>query len=211
MKYKIIPVTHYQQNCSLVICEETNKAALIDPGGDTEKIALQISQENIDVEKILLTHGHFDHVGSAVEIAQQLNIPIIGPAKEDKFWLDRLSDDARMFGFASIDAFTPTQWLIDGDSVAVGNIVFTVAHCPGHTPGHVVFVDEKNRIAFVGDVLFKDSIGRTDFPRGDHETLLQSIKQKLLIFGDDITFVPGHGPISTFGRERLQNPFIVDK
>jgi len=210
MKYKIIPVTHYEQNCSLVICEETNKAALIDPGGDTEKLSLQISQENIDVEKILLTHGHFDHVGGAVEIAQKLNIPIIGPAKEDKFWLDRLPDDARMFGFAKTGAFTPTLWLSDGDSVTVGNIIFTVVHCPGHTPGHVVFIDEKNRIAFVGDVLFKDSIGRTDFPLGDYETLMRSIKQKLLIFGDDITFIPGHGPISTFGRERLHNPYIAN-
>jgi len=210
MKYKIVPVTHYAQNCSLIICEKTAKGALIDPGGEVEKLLQCVKQENIQLEKILLTHGHFDHVGGAKEIALRLNIPIIGPAVEDKFWIDRLPEDGRLTGFGELQSFTPTQWLSDGDLVTVGELVLSVLCCPGHTPGHVVFINEANQLAFVGDVLFKDSIGRTDFPMGDHETLISSIKNKLIPLGDDITFVPGHGPTSTFGRERLYNPFIAE-
>ena len=209
MKFKITPVTHYQQNCSLIICEDTNKAAIVDPGGDVEKLIAMIAAEKVELEKVLLTHGHFDHVGGAVQIAEHFDIPIIGPAQEDEFWLDRLPGDARMFGFSPTKAFTPDQWLADDDQVNIGNLQLLVIHCPGHTPGHVVFVEKQQRLAFVGDVLFKDSIGRTDFPLGDYQTLIHSIIQKLLPLGDEFTFVPGHGPISTFGRERLHNPFIT--
>jgi len=210
MKYEVTPVTAYQQNCSLVICENTGHAALIDPGGETERLLKNVAAKEIQLEKILLTHGHLDHVGAAAEIAAQLKIPIIGPHKEDAFWLNALPQQAEMFGFASLSAFQPDQWLQDNDSVSVGDLTFEVIHCPGHTPGHVIFYHENSKTAFVGDVLFKGSIGRTDFPKGDHDTLIHCIKNKLLPLGDDVTFVPGHGPQSTLGEERLHNPFIKE-
>jgi len=208
MKYQIYPVTHYQQNCSLIWCDETNKAALVDPGGECERLLQAIAEQGVTVDKVLLTHGHFDHVGGATEIATKLNVPIVGPHQEDAFWLQLLPKQAEMFNFPPAAAFEPDQWLQEGQQVEVGNVTLKVLHCPGHTPGHVVFFDAQTETAFVGDVLFNGSIGRTDFPKGDYDTLIHSIKNKLLPLGDDVTFVPGHGPVSTLGEERLSNPFL---
>ena len=209
MKYHVVPVTAYQQNCSLIWCEATNKAALVDPGGDIDLLLAEVEQSNVKLEKILLTHGHLDHVGGARSIADQLDIPIIGPHEADAFWFEMLPKQAEMFSFEPLQAFLPDQWLEAGMSVKVGDEILSVFHCPGHTPGHIVFVNETARMAFVGDVLFKGSIGRTDFPGGDYDTLINSIKDTLLPLGDDIVFVPGHGPVSTFGSERMTNPFLT--
>ncbi len=210
MKYQIIPVTTYQQNCSLIWCEVTNKAALVDPGGDIDLLLSKVQRSGMKLEKILLTHAHLDHVGGAKLIADQLDVPIIGPHEADAFWFEVLPKQAEMFGFDPIEAFLPDQWLEAGMTVNVGDEVLSVFHCPGHTPGHIVFLNERTRLAFVGDVLFKGSIGRTDFPRGDYATLINSIKETLLPLGDDIVFIPGHGPISSFGSERMTNPFLQD-
>ena len=209
MKYLIIPVTPYQQNCSLVWCEMTRSAALIDPGGETTKLLQQVENNKLNLEKIMLTHGHLDHVGAALEISKKLNIPIIGPHKDDIFWLELIPQQTQMFNFPPNSSFTPDQWLNEGDVVNVGEISFSVLHCPGHTPGHVIFFDSESKTAFVGDVLFKGSVGRSDFPQGDHHTLISSINNKLLPLGDDVIFIPGHGPNSTFGHERRTNPFLV--
>ncbi len=208
MKYRIIPVTSYQQNCSLVWCEQSRKAALIDPGGDIEQLLAAVKEEQVTLDKLLLTHGHLDHVGGAEVLAKQLKIPIIGPHKADLFWLQSLPQQAEMFGFPPITAFQPEQWLEEGMSVPIGEQQLQVLHCPGHTPGHVVFYHPDDQLAFVGDVLFQESVGRSDFPQGDHDTLIESITQKLLPLGDDVTFVPGHGPCSTLGHERKFNPFL---
>ena len=210
MKYKIIPVTAYQQNCSLIWCENTNKAALIDPGGDIEVLLAQVDELGLQLEKILLTHGHLDHVGGAKQIAIKLEVPIIGPHQADAFWLQSLPKQSEMFGFAYIDAFEPDQWLEEGETIKVGDVELSVLHCPGHTPGHVVFYSEADGLVFVGDVLFQGSIGRTDFPQGDYDSLITSIKEKLLPLGDDVMFVPGHGPMSSLGHERQNNPFLQD-
>lgn len=211
MRYQIIPVTAYQQNCSLISCEKTNKAALIDPGGDVEKLLAAVDETDVQLEKVLLTHGHLDHVGGARVIADQLGIPVVGPHEADAFWLQALDQQSQMFGFEHTEPFLPDQWLQEGESVTVGEQVLEVLLCPGHTPGHIVFFHRKDQIAFVGDVLFQGSIGRTDFPAGDYDTLINSIKEKLLPLGDEVAFVPGHGPMSTFGAERLRNPFLQDR
>lgn len=208
MKYQIIPVTSYQQNCSLIWCEVSKKAALIDPGGDVDQLLAVVKNEGVILEKILLTHGHLDHVGGADIIAKQLNIPIIGPHKADQFWLQALPQQSNKFGFSHTEPFLPDEWLEDGATISLGEQQLKVLHCPGHTPGHVVFYHHKQQLAFVGDILFQGSIGRTDFPQGDHNTLINSITQTLLPLGDGITFVPGHGPCSTFGQERRFNPFL---
>lgn len=211
MKYRIIPVTAYQQNCSLLICQQTNKAALIDPGGDIDVLLAAVKQEGVELESILVTHGHLDHVGGVAELAEKLTLPIIGPQQADDFWIQNLPEQVRVFGFPHSDSFTPTRWLNDGDTVKVGEEVLQVIHCPGHTPGHVVYFSETARVAWVGDVLFKGSIGRTDFPKGDHQTLINSIKNKLWPLGTDVAFVPGHGPMSTFGEEMLNNPYVGNR
>lgn len=208
MKYQIIPVTPFMQNCTLLWCEHTNQAAVVDPGGDVELILDAVQQQGITLTKILLTHAHIDHVGATAQLAEQLNIPIEGPHKADEFWLSGLPDQSRMFGFPPVKSFTPTRWLTDNDTVTIGNQTLTVLHCPGHTPGHVVFYHEASGLAQVGDVLFKGSIGRTDFPQGDHHALLTSIHDKLMPLGDNVAFIPGHGPMSTLGEEKRSNPFL---
>ncbi|MBU3719754.1 MAG: MBL fold metallo-hydrolase [Burkholderiaceae bacterium] len=208
MQFEIFPVTAFQQNCSLVICPLTQRAAFIDPGGDIDHLEAVAREANVTIEKILLTHGHIDHCGQAGTLARQLGVPIEGPHRDDQFWIDQLKTQGMMFGMPGAEGFEPDRWLEDGDTVCVGEEVMNVIHCPGHTPGHVVFVHPKNRLAFVGDVLFAGSIGRTDFPRGNHQQLIDSIRKKLFPLGDDIEFVPGHGPMSTFGEERRSNPFV---
>jgi hydroxyacylglutathione hydrolase len=208
MDYEIIPVTPFQQNCSLVVCPVTRKAAFIDPGGDIDQLEAIAEHAGVEIEKILLTHGHIDHCGEAGMLAERLGVPIEGPHKDDKFWIDQLPGQGKMFGFPPLEAFTPDRWLEDGDTVMVGQQALEVIHCPGHTPGHVVFIHLADRLAFVGDVLFAGSIGRTDFPRGNHADLLRSIKERLFPLGDDIDFVPGHGPMSSFGDERRSNPYV---
>ncbi|MDP2834840.1 MAG: MBL fold metallo-hydrolase [Pseudomonadota bacterium] len=208
MKFTILPVTPYQQNCSLIWCEATRQAALVDPGGDVEMLLAAVERAGVTLTKLLLTHGHLDHVGGALELSRRLNLPIVGPHPGDAFLLDNLPQQAEMFGFPPAESFAPKEWLHDGDSVVVGKLALQVIHCPGHTPGHVVLFEPESRHAFVGDVLFKGSIGRTDFPRGNHDDLIASIKEKLFPLGDDVAFVPGHGPMSTFGFERRSNPFV---
>ncbi len=208
LRLRILPVTPFEQNCSLIWCSATGRAALVDPGGDVEYLLDAVSQAGVRLDKLLLTHAHLDHVGGARQLARELDLPIHGPEEGDAFWLDSLPDQARMFGFPPAEAFRPDHWLHDGDTVELGDLRLQVIHCPGHTPGHVVFFEPDSRHAFVGDVLFQGSIGRTDFPRGDHQALLHAIRHKLFPLGDDIAFVPGHGPMSTFGRERRHNPFV---
>ncbi|MBN42431.1 MAG: hypothetical protein CL573_02955 [Alphaproteobacteria bacterium] len=208
MKVVIIPVTAFQQNCSLLWCTETNMAAVVDPGGEIDRINTAIAAQGVVVEKILLTHGHIDHAGAAADLAEQLSVPIEGPHIEDRFWLEQLVDQGARFGVEAGRPFTPSRWLQQGDSVTVGNLTFEVRFCPGHTPGHIIFFEPASRIAFVGDVLFQGSIGRTDLPGGDHDDLLASIREQLWPLGDDVTFIPGHGPASKLGHERETNPFL---
>ncbi len=210
IQVSIVPVTAYQQNCSIIKCVETGKGALVDPGGDVERVLEAAEKMGAAIEKILLTHGHMDHCAAADVLRQRLAVPIEGPEKEDAFWIDRLPEWCQMSGFPHADAFAPDRWLEQGDTVTVGAQTLQVFHCPGHTPGHVVFLHSGERVAWVGDVLFQGSIGRTDFPRGDHDQLIHSIRDTLFPLGDDITFVPGHGPTSTFGQERRSNPFVAD-
>jgi len=210
MQIEVIPVTPFEQNCSLVICPQTQRAAFVDPGGDIDHLEAYSRQLGARVEKILLTHGHIDHCGEAKRLAERLGVPIEGPHRDDAFWIDQLAVQGQMFGFPPLDPFTPDRWLEDGDTVMVGEQALEVLHTPGHTPGHVVFVHLGERIAFVGDVLFAGSIGRTDFPRGNHAQLLRSIRERLFPLGDDVRFVPGHGPGSSFGEERRSNPFVAD-
>ena len=183
---------------------------MIDPGGDLDTILAEVKRLGLNLTQIWLTHAHIDHAGGTKELAQRLNLPIIGPHVGDQFWIDQLPQQSKMFGFAHADAFTPTRWLVDGDTVSLGNSTVNVRHCPGHTPGHVVFYAAEIKRAFVGDVLFAGSIGRTDFPQGDLGTLLSSIRERLWPMGNDTTFIPGHGPESTFGRERRTNPYVGD-
>lgn len=211
LQFEIVPVTPFQQNCSIIWCDETKEAAMVDPGGDIHLLKEKVQQLGLTVTKLILTHGHLDHVGGTEPLAKELGIPVVGPHKEDAFWLQGLPRQSEMFGFPLTEAFDPDQWLEDGDTVAVGNQTLSVLHTPGHTPGHVVLYSSEANVAFVGDVLFKGGIGRTDFPKGDYQTLIDSIKGKLWPLGNDVTFIPGHGPISTFGSERASNPFVADE
>ena len=208
LRYLTIPVTPFQQNCSLVWCDDTRQAAVIDPGGDLEVILSAVDEHGLKLQQIWLTHAHIDHAGATAELAARLKLPIIGPHPGDQFWIDGLPQQGVMFGFPRCEAFTPTRWLHDGDTVTLGGHTLNVRHCPGHTPGHVVFHSPEMNRAFVGDVLFAGSIGRTDFPQGNHQQLIDSITQRLWPMGDDTVFIPGHGPESTFGRERMSNPFV---
>ncbi len=209
MKYRVIPVTAFEQNCSLAWCEHSMRGVLIDPGGEAERLLAAAEHEGVTLERILLTHGHVDHVSAAREIADRLGIPLEGPQAEDEFLFRALPNQCEMFGFPMTEPFLPDRWLEDGESVSFGEVTLKVIHTPGHTPGHIVFHDPASQVAFVGDVLFQGSIGRTDFPRGDMRALLDSIRTKLWPLGD-VTFIPGHGPISTFAEERRSNPYVGD-
>ena len=208
-QYQIIPVTDFQENCSIIWCDETNEAAFIDPGGEPELLKKAVEKLGVNIKKILLTHGHLDHVGVAAELAKHYDVKIIGPSQEDEFLFTALPQQSMQFGFPYTESFLPDRWLKENDKIQIGNISLDVLFCPGHTPGHIVFINVKDKIAFVGDVLFKNSIGRTDFPRGNHADLISSIIHKLFPLGDDFIFVPGHGPMSSFGNERMTNPFLV--
>lgn len=206
----IAPVTPLQQNCTIVWCAKTKKAAVIDPGGEVPRVLGAIEAQGLTLEKIWVTHGHLDHAGGTADLKARTGVPIEGPHPDDKFWIDDIETSAARWGMAGAKSFTPDRWLQDGDTVQLGETEFEVIHCPGHTPGHVVFFNRKARFAQVGDVLFQGSIGRTDFPRGNFEQLIHSITQKLWPLGDDVAFVPGHGPMSTFGAERKSNPYVSD-
>jgi hydroxyacylglutathione hydrolase len=206
----IVPVTPFQQNSSVIWCDATMEGAVIDPGGDLDQILAAAREHRVRIGRILITHGHLDHAGATAELASQLKVPIEGPQVAERFWIDQLATQGRMFGLQGGEPFEPDRWLEQGDTCTVGNELLEVYHCPGHTPGHVVFFNRAGQLAFVGDVLFAGSIGRTDFPRGDHAALIHSITTNLWPLGDDVTFVPGHGPTSTFGAERRSNPFVGD-
>lgn len=208
MRYAIVPVTPFEQNCTIFWCEATRQAAVIDPGGNVERIQQVLKDEGLMLAKILVTHGHIDHAGAVGLLAAQAGVPIEGPHEDDRFWIEGMPQQSKMFGFPNVQGFTPTRWLKAADKVNFGEVELDVLHCPGHTPGHVVFFHAPSRLAQVGDVLFQGSIGRTDFPRGDHETLIRSIKEQLFPLGDDVQFIPGHGPMSNFGEERRYNPFL---
>ncbi len=211
LQHETLTVTPFQQNCSLVWCDLTHEAALIDPGGELPRLLAAVQRRGLQLRQILLTHAHIDHAGGAGALARETGLPIVGPHEGDRFWIDALAQQAAMFGFPPAERFEPTRWLADGDTVAVGRSVLAVRHCPGHTPGHVVFHSAEAKLAFVGDVLFAGSIGRTDFPGGDFDTLVTSIRDRLWPMGDDTTFVPGHGPESRFGDERRHNPYVRDR
>ncbi|KQN86940.1 hypothetical protein ASE90_06575 [Sphingomonas sp. Leaf67] len=205
----IIPVTPLQQNCTLLWCTKTMRGAFVDPGGDLPRLLAAAEQHGVRIEKILLTHGHIDHCGEAKPLAEQLGVPIEGPHEADRFWIARLDEDGKRWGLRGVP-FEPDRWLVEGDTVTVGEASFAVYETPGHTPGHVIFHHADAKFALVGDVLFQGSIGRTDFPLSDTQALIDSVVTKLWPLGDDIAFVPGHGPGSTFGHERATNPFVGD-
>ncbi|HMV00858.1 MAG TPA: MBL fold metallo-hydrolase [Rhodocyclaceae bacterium] len=208
MRYAIIPVTPFEQNCSVFWCEKTRLAAVIDPGGDIERIERLLTEQRLSLALILVTHGHIDHAGGVAALAEKTGVPVEGPQREDQFWIQGMAEQSRMFGFPGVRSFVPNRWLEEGDTVRFGEVELEVLHCPGHTPGHVVFFHRPSKLLQVGDVLFQGSIGRTDFPRGDYDALIHSIRAKLLPLGDDVEFIPGHGPMSTLGDERRYNPYL---
>jgi len=209
LRAAIVPVTQLQQNCSLVWSEATKKGAIIDPGGDVPLILDAIKQVEMIPEKIILTHGHLDHVGGAMELKEALGVPIEGPHISDKFLMERAEEQAASYGLTGMRNASSDRWLNEGDKLEIGGEAFEIFHCPGHSPGSLVYYNKANGFALVGDVVFQGSIGRTDFPYGDHEALISAIKTKLLPLGDDIAFICGHGPMSTFGQERQSNPFLL--
>ena len=199
------------QNSCVIWNEETKNAAVTDPGGDLDKIEGYLEANGLKLKKIFITHGHLDHAGGAFNLSQKYKITIEGPHKEDEFLISALEEHGKMYGLSDSKNFLPDRWLEDGDQLELDGINFDVYHCPGHTPGHVIFHNKEAKFAIVGDVLFQGSIGRTDFPRGNHEDLINAIRTKLWPLGDDVTFVPGHGPVSTFGQERQTNPYVADQ
>lgn len=207
-----VPVTPFQQNCCVLRCDVSGKGAIVDPGGELERILAVVEEQDVEIEQILLTHGHLDHAGAAQSLARKLELPIIGPQEDETFWLDQMLQQAEMFGVpsAGVEVCKPDRFLEHGDTVDVGEIQLQVLHCPGHTPGHVAFFDPESRVVILGDLLFRGSIGRTDFPRGDHATLIRSLFDNILPLGDDVTFYSGHGPTGTLGEERLTNPFLLN-
>ncbi len=208
LSYHLIPVTAFAQNCTLLICNATQSSALIDPGGDAERIIAKLSVLGLIPQQILLTHGHLDHVGAAKQLADYYQIKIIGPDNRDKFLFDALPQQSEMFGFPPCEVFYPDEWLTEGQSIAIGQQRFAVLHCPGHTPGHIVFYNSADQLLISGDVIFRGGVGRSDFARGNHYDLIASIKEKLLPLGGEVTFIPGHGDISTLGYEKVHNPFL---
>ncbi|HEM7523862.1 TPA: MBL fold metallo-hydrolase [Providencia rettgeri] len=211
MKYTIIPVTPFMQNCHVIWDENTLDAVVVDPGGEAEKLISTIENLGLKLTKILLTHGHSDHIGASAILSKHFSVPIYGPQKEDAFWIENLAEQNAMFYIGECPDFTPDYWLEEGDKVTCGNITFDVLHCPGHTPGHIIFVNHADKLISMGDVLFKGGVGRSDFPRGNHQDLISSIKNKVLPLGDDFQFIPGHGPMSNLGFERKTNPFLQDE
>lgn len=209
LKATLIPVTPLQQNCTLLWCTATMRGAFVDAGGDLPMLKAAAAQHGVQIEKLLVTHGHIDHCGQTGQLAAELGVPIEGPHEDDRFWIDRLGEDGAKYGIDG-QVFEPDRWLVDGDTVSVGELTFDVLHCPGHTPGHVIFHHAPSRLAIVGDVLFQGSIGRTDFPRGNHQDLIDAITGKLWPLGGETAFVPGHGPMSNFAHERRTNPFVAD-
>lgn len=210
MKIQVIPVTPFAQNCSLIWDPDTLKGALVDPGGDAHKLYQAVTNNNVSIEKVILTHGHLDHVGATVEVAAHYQVPVIGPHIGDKFWLDALMQQSQMFGFPPTQPFSPDQWLTEQDTISLGNLTLDILHCPGHTPGHVALVERGSNTVIVGDIIFAGSIGRTDFPQGNHQQLLDSIREKLFTLPESMTVYPGHGPTTTIGHERATNPFVAD-
>ncbi len=211
LQIRVIPVTPLQQNCSLIWNEDTKRAALVDPGGDADRLMDALNHFGVTLTRMWLTHGHLDHAGAAAELRERTGVAVEGPHKDDQFWLDLIEDSAKRYGVTGLRNVTPDRYFDDGETLEFEGVTFDVSHTPGHTPGHVVIHNKDLKIAFVGDVLFAGSIGRTDFPRGNHQQLIDSITQKLWPLGDDMAFVPGHGPTSTFGRERQSNPFVADR
>ncbi|MFM2100661.1 MAG: hypothetical protein RLZZ366_2200 [Pseudomonadota bacterium] len=209
LKAAIIPVTPLQQNCCLIWCTETMRGAFTDPGGDLPRLKAAAAEHGVTIEKILITHGHLDHCGQAGILAKELGVPIEGPHADDIFWIAKLGDDGRNYNMHA-EVFEPDRWLVNGDTVTVGNLTLDVYHCPGHTPGHVIFHHAPSKLAIVGDVLFQGSIGRTDFPMGNHADLINAITTRLWPLGGETAFVPGHGPMSTFAHERRTNAYVSD-
>jgi len=211
LQVRVIPVTTLQQNCSLLFHPETKRACFVDPGGDADRLMQALDQLGLTLTRMWLTHGHLDHAGAAAEMRERTSVAVEGPHADDQFWLDQIEDSAKRYGLSGLRNLTPDRYFEDGEMLEFEGASFSVSHTPGHTPGHVVIHNTEMKVAFVGDVLFAGSIGRTDFPRGNHQQLINSITGKLWPLGDDITFVPGHGPLSTFGRERQSNPFVADR